>query len=158
MRYLKQRDRYACGPIAVLNALKWAGAKVSYNSHFNRIKKLSKCHLDGADYDGLIKAVKNYKSIFCVQENHFVDIGDIDFYLKEGGSIILEYYYRDLESTEGYVGHFVFIPGKWGKYFLVVNNYQKGPAIQICGRRELINMLKNKTFGRDARAIILFKK
>lgn len=158
MRYLKQRDRYTCGPIAVINALKWAGVKVSYNSHFNRIKKISKCKFDGVDYDGITKAIKNYKSIFTMWENHFVRISDIDAYLKSGASIILEYYYKDLESPDKYSGHFVFISGKWGKYFLLVNNYQKGPALQLCKRRELINMLKNKTFGRDARAIILFKK
>lgn len=159
MRYLKQRNKYACGPVAIMNALKWANINVSYKKHFNKIKKLTDCINDGSYYDGIVKAIKNYSKVFNFVENHFIEICDIDGYIKNGASIILEYYYKDSESSDGYSGHYVFIPGKWGKYYLLVNNYQEGEALQICSRRELKNMIKSKiTFGRDARAIILFKR
>jgi len=159
LRYIKQRDKYACGPIAIMNVLKWAGAKITYNSHFKHIKKISNCGISGTDYDGIVKVVKSYKKLFDVLECHFIYISDIDYYIKNRGSIILEYYYKDLESFDGYSGHYVFISGKLGKHYLVVNNYREGKALQICSRRKLKTMIKSKiTFGRDARAIILFKK
>lgn len=159
MRYVKQKDKYACGPIAVLNALKWAGASAPYKKTFKRLKKLTDCTIGGSDYDGIVKAIKHYPKVFDFIENHFIEMSDIDYYIKEGASIILEYYYKDLEVSDGYVGHFVFIAGKWDNYYLVVNNYVDGEALQICSRRELRNMIKSKkTFGRDARAIVLFKK
>lgn len=34
IRYLKQRDPYCCGPVALLNYWKWYGHRVTFKGHF----------------------------------------------------------------------------------------------------------------------------
>jgi hypothetical protein len=41
-RYARQKTMSECGPVAILNILKWAGWPVSYEKHISHIKRVSK--------------------------------------------------------------------------------------------------------------------
>ena len=39
MRYIKQKDKSSCGPIAIMNVMKWAGKKFAAKDIEQQIKK-----------------------------------------------------------------------------------------------------------------------
>ena len=43
IRYIKQRDKYSCGPVAIMNVLKWAGAEFSYQGKIKLFQQLCFC-------------------------------------------------------------------------------------------------------------------
>ena len=38
-RYLRQKDEFHCGPVAIINAMKWVGINASARSHLNQLSK-----------------------------------------------------------------------------------------------------------------------
>jgi hypothetical protein len=119
-RYLKQWDYISCGPVAIINAMKWRGMKVSRRSHFKKLKRKCKCnHRDGGTYKhDLTRALRNYLSnVKCkVQES----INTLDRHLDSGGAVIIAYdYIRNDDVREG---HYVFCIGKTKHYYTLVND------------------------------------
>lgn len=43
MRYCVQRNEFSCGPILIINALKWAGEKITYRKDYKELCELLKC-------------------------------------------------------------------------------------------------------------------
>lgn len=41
--YVKQRDRFRCGPVAIINALRWAGKDVGYKNTISQLCRKCKC-------------------------------------------------------------------------------------------------------------------
>jgi len=89
-RYASQKvGSYDCGPIALLNVLKWSGRSVSVSANLQPIKRQCK-YLRGR---GVYKSeftytLKKYKSI-KFYERWKTTIGQIDKHLKEGGIVVL---------------------------------------------------------------------
>lgn len=161
MRFVKQRNQYSCGPVVILNALKWAEQKVSYKSHFKKLKKLTKCNLDGSVFSKVKGAIYSYSNIFKIGTDRITSIKRLEIYIKNGAGIILQYYYRDSKKVNEIFGHFTLIlPYKINGKFALVNNYVDGPALQFRGRKELKRMMSNKSSDdiESGRAIILYKK
>ncbi len=62
-RYVRQRTEFSCGPVAILNVLKWSGEKVALNSKlYKRIYADCECnqHSTGSPIPCLRKAVTKH--------------------------------------------------------------------------------------------------
>lgn len=47
IRYVRQRNQYSCGPVAVLNAMKWAGMPVTAKDHLKWVSEECKADRTG---------------------------------------------------------------------------------------------------------------
>lgn len=90
-RYIRQRDNYSCGPVALLNALKWAGATkgTSYKTMpaWRDVCRTTK--LRGTSFIDLFRAARTLPLLGARKARPKVRLVDIDAHLKHGGAVIL---------------------------------------------------------------------
>lgn len=183
-RYSKQPDVYGCGPVAVMNALKWAGKNISISDKEQRRKYYKICNcvpLQGPpvrgwkeiarkDKDFIIGTMAHHMTSalyeiekegdmlsFPTHARSVTPIKEVErFASRENSAMILLYHHRDSGSGDVH-GHYIFVPevSKSGKTFTVVNNFYKGPAERKIRRKTLINMLKCNR--KDSRGWAVFK-
>lgn len=145
VRFLRQRDQYSCGPIAILNALKWAGLQLTYKDNFKQIKKLCKTTASwGTTPENITNVLSKYTEHLNFEIKALITLKDIERHLKKGGAVILEYWFK--ENLDIYDGHYVFIFQIFGKDFVVANGIDGKEAIHICSRKELKSMLRCKRY------------
>ena len=171
VRYIKQRDTYSCGPVALINVLKWSGANKTYKD-MPRAQRMVKCSYKegGTDSIDLHRALKKQKS-FNVQFVSNVSIYDIDERLEDGGSVIM------LESRKpskklrakgiDRVGHYYLIDGLevfpsgriWYHAVNYYKTYSKGFVDAWISRRTLVKKMRKclRSHG-DPKAWLIDKK
>lgn len=144
IRFAKQRNTYSCGPVAIINALKWAGRNITYIKHFKKIKKL--CYTTseyGTTPDGITNALEHYKKYISFERKELITLREIDQHLSEGGALILEYWFK--ECGNNYDGHYSFIFRMNEKDFIAVNNMNE-ITVKKCNRVSLRNILSCKKY------------
>lgn len=109
-RYVRQRNNYSCGPVALLNALKWAGRKCSYKD-LCAIQAQCRTTKQGTPFLDMVYAARLYKGDFSVVARHHVTLAKIDAHLKNGGIVILGSV-STLRSADNY--HYFLITEKVG--------------------------------------------
>ena len=146
VRYIKQRDHTSCGPVAVINILKWLGYKVSYDSFIHSARYL--CGHEpgpegGTNITGVEKALKHLGVKKRRVKNPSLD--DIDRHIDSGGIVLLEYVapYKNEFLNKG-EGHFSICIGRTAKTYILVNDGTKNTI----GRRSRMSM-KIILFGGD---------
>lgn len=135
IRYVKQRDSYSCGPVAIINILKWLGVeKVTYKLlPFAQI--ICNCSTDGTHDIDIEKAMK-YLEI-TKKRKISPSIKEVDKHLISGGIILISY------VTIFDDGHFSLCvgkhDGKHGPYYRVINSEFGGN--DLIYRKDIIKML-----------------
>lgn len=123
IRYVRQKDDYSCGPVALINAIKWLGYNYPYKDNIFFIKKLCDCKKEedwsGTHYYDLSKALKKLKIKNKFNENP--KISEIIEHIENEGSLILRELYKE---NKEWCGHYFFIYGydSQEKEFLTVNS------------------------------------
>ena len=137
VRYTKQYCRRDCGPVAVLNVLKWCGEKVSYKKHIKNIKSISdydpRCGVDPPYISFAIKQVGlSYMRIISPK------IADIDRHLENNEALIIRFMY------DAHRGHYIFCYSKSTKYYRVANYFNNSGELQTSiHRKTMVKLLKN---------------
>jgi hypothetical protein len=88
-RYIRQRDNFSDRPIALMNAQKWAGMKVSYADlqTWRDACQVSRRWSSGANPVKMARLARTMP--FAVRLRCRVTLADIDTQLKSGGLVIL---------------------------------------------------------------------
>lgn len=137
-RYAKQREATTCGPMAVLNAAKWAGLPVTVKKDINKCKELCKWNqYEGAGPWSIEKALKAMV-IFEVKE--IIDtpkLREIDREVDKGRAVVIKY-------CHGCGGHYMLCIGRTKRYYKMVNSKLEGPALRRMERKTLSKHLKEK--------------
>ena len=142
MRYVSQRDRFRCGPIAIANAMKWAGANFSFRDNKKRLDKLCKISETGCNPVNLTRALKKigHKYLTGIQRRKLSNftptqvVRMIRKHIKAGGIVLMNVRrYNYLGQREG---HFYLIDGHYvdpkdGEFFMCVNAFAKSPVDDI---------------------------
>lgn len=110
-RYFKQRDFFRCGPVAILNALKWAGVPVTVKHDLPRICRMSKCDSvwGGAVHNDMNSTLRRAgRGHFKVRLVCRPKLHEIEFHLWDGGALIVNFHYERVtkdwfESSRHYV-------------------------------------------------------
>jgi hypothetical protein len=132
-RYSKQYDYYSCGPIALLNALKWAGCNYSVKKDLDRIKKECKLQDDGVFVNDFHSAVKKEsKDIFIYKRYTKFTTDKMIKHLLKGGSILLNYRFVYEDYGEE-IRHYTFIPQVKRNKFIAINNNIVNNKIKTVG-------------------------
>jgi hypothetical protein len=148
-RYLRQRDTYSCGPIAILNALKWAGASKTGKS-IRTLRKDAKCNYPDGTYSvdfnrALRKKGKRFFSTKWVASS----LTKVVAQLRAGNAVLLSFTLSDWYRLDGdRAAHYALLlpTSKNEKKFRVVNLW-RSETVCVIQRRKLREMLKRRKSG-----------
>ena len=120
VRYVKQKDNSSCGPIALINTLKWLGFKTSCDFLLTA-RNLCKWDEDGTTDLNLERALKyfNIKKKRKVQPS----LDDIDKHIDSGGAVLISYF--NIYSMSGFkkdAGHFALCIGRTSRTYMMIND------------------------------------
>jgi len=136
-RYVRQRDFTSCGPVALINILKWLGCDITYNGYIDIARLLCKHEpgVDGGTEDkDMGRALKKLKIKFFKRKNP--SLAQLDRHLDKGGIVLLDYCVP-YSSKAGKIhfekgeGHFILCIHRSPKTYTVVNDGTK----RTVGRR-----------------------
>jgi hypothetical protein len=137
-KYIKQYDTYSCAPTAILNALKWAGKRVTLKNKKKYIKVCKAAYAFGGTYlSDFKKALGKLKEIEIIKFTKNLKPQDIKESFKRGESVIVRIFYNDLGR-----GHiFLIVPGPKKNLIRCINYYQ-GIAIDDITKRVFYREIK----------------
>lgn len=143
MRYLKQRDEFRCGPIAIINAMKWLKMKASAHSYLKQICEECNTDREGTAPVRFGKILPKYIRAHYVEEPVLIAL---DNYLNMGRAFILGYSYaRDDGVIEE---HYTLCIGKDSEGYIMVNDVHTGSGkiIETTVSRKSRNQLKEMVY------------
>ena len=138
--YIRQADRYSCGPVALQNLLIWVGIK---DSRFSYEKLHSMCHCEEGKgtstryFHETLQFITDRSVLQVDKFSYFPTIGEITKHLKAVGVIILKYHWDQMAYTGE---HYVFISEIIDNKFSLINddNPEAGyPIIELVIPRKL---------------------
>lgn len=133
VRWVRQRDHYSCGPVAVLNILKWMGHPWTYKM-LPALQVVCKCDVDvGTGRQNIERAMA--KLGINKKRKVFPKLRDIDAHLDSGGIILLEYFWTEFD------GHYALCIGRTKKHYIMVNDSSK-KTITKWNRNDLRGIIK----------------
>lgn len=138
-RFTKQRDRYSCGPVAILNALRWSGTDAPYEDLIDILQKVCNCEpgrgTNHTDFDAALRFFGT--DLFRVRRVHRPCLSTIEEHLQADGAVILNYRWF---GNGRHFRHFALACGVSpdGRDFYVVNDSRHGPALQGLRRKDFV--------------------
>lgn len=116
-RYVNQSSLNACGPIAVINASKWAGMNLSIKKDFDMIATLCDYEeLVGSTWQGINRAIRAIMPKYVrVRQPSWVGMFDIDYQLRFGGACLISI----LDSKDAHI----FLISEKRRTMYVSHNY-----------------------------------
>lgn len=133
-KYVKQKDKYNCGPVAILNIAKWAGEKTSYKKEWKHLKTVCKSIPPfGTDSKDLSSAIKKRLGKYFYEHMESPTLSKINLCLDDGGAVIVKFSWWskgeeiDLNQYAYYIkpaswtGHYVAIIGRTKNGYLTCN-------------------------------------
>jgi predicted double-glycine peptidase len=144
--YVKQTNRYNCGPTALYNAMLWKG---SVKLGLRKLEKFCNCTDIGTSFQGMNDAIKSIVNKSDLElsaiKRQNVKLKDI----KEHKGIIVLNYHWETGKNSGI--HYVMIePQKFGAF--IVNDDEDGgnlPIVRYYTDRMLKTLLINYTFPKE---------
>ena len=120
MRYTKQRKKsFFCGPVVLLNAMKFSGRKVAWRDQKERLKKICKYEPRvGVPPGRLYAAFQGLLAKKIGQITVQPTLPFIDKALKDNKAVILRFLHGNPEERSG---HYILIIGKRDRTYSVVN-------------------------------------
>lgn len=138
MRYVRQPDKYSCGPTAIINAVKWAGKKMSLSNHKKLVKECHTTYEMGTheiDFSASLK--KNLKKIASIKFRKKALYKDVISHLNNDSAIILLYW----KKMQGYTKKNQNIEAHYTLVFLNENK----ETVYINDSLELTSMILPKS-------------
>ena len=135
IRFLRQKDRYNCLPISILNALKWKGRQCTYRD-LKVLKEIfnPKVGIGTANYASKLIFILEAEKVNFLSWEIFKDD------LKNGYAFIIDYIYkRDKEIK----GHAAFIE-KIENNKIVAHNFYEDQTTSYLTFKELKNFFNKK--------------
>jgi hypothetical protein len=130
-RYLRQRDHYSCGPVALINYHKWLGLPAT-GRQLKRYQRICKCRRpNGTHPHGFSTAVG--------KTHHFVSYQNFKKYLQCGGCAII-----NAKVPSG--RHYFFVAGiaqrSDGKISFLAVNYCVDETLTLISWAEMRSILR----------------
>jgi hypothetical protein len=150
-KYLRQRDDFSCGPIALMNVLKWAGYNITYKDH-TRFVKMCKCSKTGTFSDAFDDALRRYTKLMVLPDDGpfpAPKIELVDECLAVGGVVVFSYFYKYGGKTR--ISHLtVCIGAQDGRYVFVNDSPQYlKRTITTHKRKTVVKMLQFRDCGSE---------
>lgn len=123
MTYLSQRDKFRCGPVAIINALRWAGEDCDYKGNIQRFSQQCQCEAgSGTRHRTFERTLRKVgKRIFEVELVREPSYASMERSLKAGKALIWNF-----QHERG--RHYALIVAATDKT-IVIANYKQGVAL-----------------------------
>ncbi|MCI0527014.1 MAG: hypothetical protein L0Y56_06105 [Nitrospira sp.] len=151
-RYTKQRDRYSCGPIAIINALRWAGEPASYE-RLSRLQALCDTKPgEGTMHSPFDRALRMMSgSVFSVQRVYRPKLRAMERHLRKGGAIVINWQWRAGDITPRQMTDENF--GKrWARHFALlvgINSRGRFQVINVYRAHKAFHTLSREAFKKE---------
>lgn len=159
-RYVRQRDEYSCGPVAVMNLAKWAGVRAPY-SEIGRYRRMCECDETGSSPEAFLDAIRRVRGIeveecwYCADGRmrglwgmlgdvvpRPVGVGDIDSWLDAGNAMVLVFRHNRCGKKDEDTEHAVLITGRTPKSYVAHNlEPERGRTTSRWPRRRMLRKL-----------------
>lgn len=131
VKFTKQRNGSGCGPVAILNAIKWANPdkSFSYEKYYPLLAEACNTTKEGTNsinFKRTLYVAGKVKKYFDIKQLRKFDWRKINKHLKSGGGIILGSYDR------GFHYSFWFSNEKVTKIYSVNRRGVSGPTVSAC--------------------------
>lgn len=135
IRYLHQRDHYSCGPVAIINAIKWAGGRATRSKHLTGLQEMCDCGADRGtswfNFDrvlrqvmrGRVDVVRKFNPAFKQVSDHAK---------RDDGCVVVYCWpFRDISGSVdcGVDCHFSLVVDSTRDSFIAVNDSRMPPAV-----------------------------
>src|SRR5882672_202506 len=109
MNYVLQRDKFRCGPIAILNALRWAGEDVPFREGLKQLSEQCKCAAPkGTTFRPFLKTLRSRgENLFTVEQITKPKLYDFDRHIQEGKVLVWNFKHQQPDRGR----HFVLVVG-----------------------------------------------
>jgi hypothetical protein len=143
VRYVKQKGKNLCGPTAILNLMKWIGARVTWKKDIGLCMSL--CSPDVATrgmHSWVMDAILKHFPLLKVKKLiHMPKLKQLDEHLDSGRALVMAYLHKGGRAQNG---HFMLCVGRTKKYYDVVNGKVKGKALSRISRKTMRKRLTTK--------------
>jgi hypothetical protein len=138
--YTKQRDNFRCGPIAILNALRWAGKRVSYEYVYELAERCG-CNPGAGtkhwNFDKVLR--KEGKGLFRVHRIDSPYLWFIEEHAKQDDKAAIFSYKWRRQGKQARHFYLLDSVNEDGRFFFTVNDETgKGAALRGFTRKEFV--------------------
>ena len=134
-RYVKQKDQVSCGPVAILNVLKWAGHKFT-----SKDLHLLSVLLRKEDGTEVVRISRFLSAAFYTRRYSRITLKELDRILSNDQITLVAYWQRDKKAN--YHGHYVLIENKTKTGYWCINLDKKGKTRDHWSRHTISNLIK----------------
>ena len=153
--FIVQKNGFSCGAVAVINALKWSGAKVSYTKFYKKVVKKCKTDKNGTYTSNLVAALN------CLGKKHKIKAIKTKYkpYIKFFKGLEEQRYSLILIHTVDGEWHFSF----WFDYDSINNafysaNLYDGKATNAVSMKDLKKLIRQPRNSSEKVGVIKVKK
>ena len=145
-RYVKQPDKASCGPIVIMNALKWGGRRRTLKNDFWRLARACDCSPGnyGSSINAFDRTLRNEtRGHLNVKRRYRSSIREIEEHLcQRNGAVIINYLWICKKTGKRH-GHFALFTNvsKTGRMFTGIND-KRGITIVSRRRSTLLRHLR----------------
>ena len=147
-RYVRQRDKYSCGPIAIINAIKWAGGHATVKKDHKRLVRTTNCSVMPkgvfrSNFDRVLRHEGRW--IIKVTRRLRPGIKAIEEHVRKDDCVtIVNNCFLGQETGELYAHFTLYVDASpSGKTFTCVNYFREGPAVAQFRRSTIIGDLRS---------------
>jgi hypothetical protein len=133
VRYAAQPYKYSCGPTAIINAVKWTGARFTLRQNHTFISRLCESTYEFGTVEHLFeralrKIISPAAGVWRRPRPSAKEI--IRHVSRPDGAVVLLYWHRKMLSETEFVieGHYILVVDAWNDHALLVND--DGPVAQ----------------------------
>jgi len=140
-KYVRQRDHTSCGPVAIINILKWLGFNVTYGEYIDVLRAMCRCEpgpRGGTESADMARALRRLKIKY--KKYKMPSIKQVDQHLDNGGIILLDY--QIPYSTKA--GKLIFDKGEW-HFALCIGRTSKTYVVVNDGTKHTVGRRSRKT-------------
>lgn len=155
VRYCKQRDRSSCGPVAIINLLKFFGKDAKYE-FIRMFRHITYCDSFGVQVEHFEDLLKTFKTVYRVHHKREgqIPLSHLDEWLDKGWPVVMRFFHEIYHGRR--MGHFVTIIGRTKRGYLVTNYGRKYPSLFLVTRREMARHVATKRKKNDDECLTWF--
>jgi hypothetical protein len=144
-KYIKQKDKISCVPVAIFNSLRWAGYSIPL-TYLSNLKTACETSILGTPRDAIEPCFKGLRYQMSYQRLYKPDTRKLYRFISNGYGIVLITNYTDIHNSE--CCHCVFLNSvhtiSRERYFNIINLSSEEDVSTIVDESHLIALLSKR--------------
>ena len=146
VRYTRQYNEYTCGPVAIINALKWSGHKATLKQDLKLFAQECRCEpcngTSHGNFDRVLRAKSNGR--FTVRRRVCPNLADIEQHLLRPKCAVIINFLRVDENEKELDAHYALLTGiTESEKFMQINSFN-GKTVEMATKQQLLRDLEKR--------------